>query len=73
MESNSVQNQKTTQVSSIMQQQNSSPYSKITLRIVYNELIYNWNINFMDLNFNNAIVNNLFGFILVILKFFKKL
>ena len=63
MESNPIQNQKVLIVPTFVQQQNSS-YSKITIKIVYNELIFNWNVNFLDLNFNHTIVRRISFFCL---------
>jgi hypothetical protein len=56
MESNQIPNQKVLIVPTFVQQQKNSSYSKITIKIVYNDLIFNWSVNFLDLNFNHAIV-----------------
>jgi hypothetical protein len=43
-----------------IQQHQSSSYSTITIKILFNDSVYNWNVNFMDLNFNYAIVRYFF-------------
>lgn len=56
MENNQIQQGKPQSLTKAQSSNQKTPHSMINLNIFYNDVLYHWSVNFMELNFNRAIV-----------------